>query len=123
MHWYRASAWDCHTMKHLKDNLPIFPDDPALARNSYPILVVMLFPALQNKFYLMKKILESEHKPLNVSLRKIKPGQVPTPGPPIPKMEGLKLSFLEPEAPSIQRTEHHIKQGPVKSSKKFKFTF
>ena len=28
MHWYSASAWEHHSMKHLKDNLPIYPDDP-----------------------------------------------------------------------------------------------
>ena len=32
-------------------------------------------------------------------------------------MEGLKLSSVEPQAPSIQRTKCHIKQGSVKSSK------
>ena len=29
MHWYSASAWEHHSMKHLKDNLPVFPDNPA----------------------------------------------------------------------------------------------
>ena len=29
MHRYSASAWEHHSMKHLKDNLPIYPDDPA----------------------------------------------------------------------------------------------
>ena len=33
---------------------------------------------------------------------------------PCPKTEGLKLSSLETPAP-----KHHIKQGPVKSSKKY----
>ena len=42
--------------------------------------------------------------------------QVPTPAPLTPKMDGLKLSFLEPQAP-----KHHIKQGPMKSSKKLNF--
>ena len=28
MHWYSASAWEYHSMKHLKDNLLIYPDDP-----------------------------------------------------------------------------------------------
>ena len=65
MHWYSATAWEDHTMKHLKDNLPIFPDDPALLRNSYPNLVVMLLLALQNKFYLMRKGLDSEQEEQN----------------------------------------------------------
>ena len=40
--------------------------------------------------------------------------QVSSPG---PKTEGLKLSSLETLVP-----KHHIKQGPIKSSKKLKFT-
>ena len=32
MHWYSASAWKHHSMKHLKDNLPIYPDDPAFSQ-------------------------------------------------------------------------------------------
>ena len=31
MWWYSASAWECHTCKHVEDNLPIHPDDPAFA--------------------------------------------------------------------------------------------
>ena len=34
-----------------------------------------------------------------------------------PKMEGLRLSSLEPQVP-----KHHIKQGSIKSSKRLKFT-
>ena len=29
MHWYSASAWEHHTCKHIQDNLPSHPDDPA----------------------------------------------------------------------------------------------
>ena len=28
MHWYSASAWKHHSLKHLNENLPIHPDDP-----------------------------------------------------------------------------------------------
>ena len=28
MQWYSASAWKHHSLKHLKENLPIHPDDP-----------------------------------------------------------------------------------------------
>ena len=54
MCWYSASAWEHHTMKHFKDNLPIFPDDPAFPQKFMPILLVMLFPVLQDRFYLMR---------------------------------------------------------------------
>ena len=32
MQWYRASAWEHHFLKHLKDNLPIYPDDPTFSQ-------------------------------------------------------------------------------------------
>ena len=32
MHWYSASAWKHHSPKHLKDNLPIHPDDPTFSQ-------------------------------------------------------------------------------------------
>ena len=41
------------------------------------------------------------------------PSQVSTPAPLTPKMEGLRLSYLDPQAP-----KHCSKQGPMKSSKK-----
>ena len=28
MRWYSASTWEYHSLKHLKENLPIHPDDP-----------------------------------------------------------------------------------------------
>ena len=36
MHWYSTSALEHHTMKHLEDNLPIFPDDPAFTQKFIP---------------------------------------------------------------------------------------
>ena len=32
MQWYSASAWEHHSRKHLKDNLPIYPDDPTISQ-------------------------------------------------------------------------------------------
>ena len=32
MHWYSASTWEPHTLKHLKENLAIYPDDPAFSQ-------------------------------------------------------------------------------------------
>ena len=42
------------------------------------------------------------------------PIQVSSPG---PKTEAIRLSSLESQVP-----KHHTKQGPIKSSKKLKFT-
>ena len=35
MRWY-ATDWENNTTKHLKDNLPVFPDDPAFAEKFIP---------------------------------------------------------------------------------------
>ena len=32
MWWYSASAWKHHSLKHLKENLPIHPDDPEFSQ-------------------------------------------------------------------------------------------
>ena len=32
MQWYSASAWERHSLKPLKDNLPIYPDDPSFSQ-------------------------------------------------------------------------------------------
>ena len=32
MHWYGASAWEHQSIKHLKNNLSIYPDDPAFSK-------------------------------------------------------------------------------------------
>ena len=32
LHWYSASAWEHHTSIHTKENLPIYPDDPAFSQ-------------------------------------------------------------------------------------------
>ena len=32
MQWYSASAWEHHSQKHLKDNLPIYPVDPTFSQ-------------------------------------------------------------------------------------------
>ena len=94
MHWYSTSAWEHHSVKHLKDNMPIFPDDPLFLSNSCHPLVMMLFPVPQDKVYLMKKRSESRQRLPNVSLSKNKTPIVTTPALLTPKMEGLRLKFL-----------------------------
>ena len=32
MQWYRASAWEHHTIKHVKENLPIHSNDPTFSQ-------------------------------------------------------------------------------------------
>ena len=55
MQWYSASAWQHHSLKHLKDNLPVYPDDPTFLNISWLPLVMVLFPVPQDKACLIKK--------------------------------------------------------------------
>ena len=32
MQWYSASTWEHHSLKHLKENIPIHPDDPEFSK-------------------------------------------------------------------------------------------
>ena len=34
MQWYSTSTWECHTVAHSKENLPIKPDNPSLSQQS-----------------------------------------------------------------------------------------
>ena len=122
MHWYNATAWEHHTMKQLKDSLPVFPNGPAftekfISQSSGDAAASTSKQVLPNKEEFRKWVqaakcfLEEEQTT----------GQVPTLVPLTPKREGLKLSSLEPQALSMSQ-KCHIKQGPVKSSKRLKFT-
>ena len=115
MQWYSASAWEHHSLKHLKDNLPIHPDDPVFLSNSWVLLVMMLFLVPPDKACLMRKRSENGLKLPNSSLRKNKtPVKSPLQA---PKTEGLRLSSLESQVSKCQ-----ITQGPIKSSIILKFT-
>ena len=118
MCWYSTSAWEHHSIKHLKDNLPIFPDNPTFPQqfmspssgDAVPSTLRQSLPheeEVRKWAGAAKCFFEEEQDP----------SQVSTPSPLTPKMEGLKPSSLEPQVP-----KHHIKQGPIKSSKKLKFT-
>ena len=83
--------------------------------NSQLSLVMMLSPVLLNKIYLTKKIRKwaetvkqflGEGQDLEVSQSSIS----------CSKTEGLKLCSLETSV-----LKHHVKEGPVKSSKKLKY--
>ena len=45
MHWYGTTALENHMMKHLKDYLPIFPDDPAFVGKFIPPPIGYVFPS------------------------------------------------------------------------------
>ena len=91
MHWYSASAWESHVRKHTQDDLPISPDDLAFAH-------------LPSKAILSTSGSTSEPLPAKVILERAKAAK----------------QYLEEEVAKSTSPKHHIKQGPVKSSKKWK---
>ena len=109
--WYSASAWEHHTLTHSKENLPIHPNDPAFSQqfacgpgdgatpstsvsvSNLPHAIIIHRQAEAAKHLLEEGSDQSTfHCPLS---------------------EG---SGLDPHKTS----KHHIKKGPVKSSKEIK---
>ena len=88
MQWFSTSAWENHICKHLQDGLPLFPDDPAFTQLSPETL-----PSTSGS--------TSESLPLDVVL-------------------GAKVAkqCLKEESKASTSLKCHVKQGPVKKSKK-----
>ena len=103
MHWYNASTWEHHTHRHVQDNLPIHPDDPAFFQQlakaeaipSTSKLTADLPKAdvIQKRAKASKQFLEEEGDKSTLS-------------------SSAEHASNPPEAP-----KHCTKQGPVKSSK------
>ena len=91
MHWYSASAWESHVHKHTQDDLPIFPDDLAFAH-----LPSEAVPSTSGS--------TSDPLPANIILERAKAAK----------------QYLEEEAAKSTPSKCPTKQGPVKSSKKWK---
>ena len=111
LHWYSASTWEHHTSTHTKENLPIHPDDPVFSHQfagnpgdgailstsgsvpDLPNATVIHKQAEAAKHFLEEGSDQSSfHCPLS------------------------KSSDLNP----CKIPKCHIKQGPIKSSKKIK---
>ena len=108
MHWYSASAWEHHTHKHAQENLPVYPDDPAFlqqfAKDEAIPSTSTFTPELPHVYVIHKRAKAAKH---------------------FLEGEGDKSTFpypstkeFEPSPPEVPK--YHIKQGPVKSSKKWK---
>ena len=106
-----------HALKHLNENLPIHTNDPkfsqqfacipgdeAMPSTSRPKLNLPHAEVICKWAEATKQFLEEEGD--------LEGGQTSSP---CPSAKGFRLSSHEATAP-----KHHIKQGPVKSSKKFK---
>ena len=108
MHWYSASDWEHQTLKHIKENLPIYLDDPAFfqqfAEDEAIPPTSKFTPELPHAKVIHKRaeaakqFLEEESSQSTF--------HCPSTDDPDPS---------HPKAPKC-----HIKQGPVKSSKKLK---
>ena len=115
MQWYSTSAWKPNSLKHLKENLSIHPDDPTFSHqlsgvtsdDAVPCTSKQNLPHEEEirKWAEAAKQFFEEQQDLEVSETSL----------PCSKTEGLKLSSLETPA-----LKCHVKQGPVKSSKKLK---
>ena len=114
MQWYSASAWEHHSLKHLKDNLPIHPDDPTISQQFMSSLSDDVIPSTSRQSLPHEEEVRKWAEAAKQFFEKEQdPSQVSCPG---PKVEGLRLSSLESQVP-----KHHIKQGPINSSEKLKF--
>ena len=116
--WYSTSAWEHHSIKHLKDNLAIFPDDPTFPQQfMLPSSSDAVPSTLRQGLPHEKEVRKWAQAAKCFFEEEQAPSQVSTPAPLTPKMEGLRLRSLEPQVPKC-----HVKQAPIKSSKKLKFT-
>ena len=117
MQWYSASTWEHHTLKHLKENFPIYSDDhefsqqfaygprdEATPSTSKPNLSFPNAEVICKWAEVAKHFLAEEGD--------LEGGQTSFP---CPSAEGFELSSHEAAAPKC-----HIKQGLVKTSKKYK---
>ena len=91
MHWYNASDWESHVCKCTQDDLPTFPDDLTFAH--LPLEAIPSTSSSTSEPFLAKVILETAK---------------------------AAKQYLEEEAAKSTPPKHHIKQGPFKSSKKWK---
>ena len=115
MCWYSASALEDHSLKHHKDNLSIYPDDPTFSQQLLGVSSddVIPYTSKQNlpheeevrKWAEAAKQFFEEEQDLEFSQTSL----------PCSKTGDLKLSSLETPA-----LKCHVKQGLVKSSKKLK---
>ena len=117
MQWYSASTWEHHTLTHIKKNLPIHPDDPEFSQQLAHVPGDEATPSTSkpNLNFSHTEVICKQTEAAKHSLEEegdLEGGQTSYP---CPSVESFRLSSHEATAP-----KWHTKQGPVKSSKKFK---
>ena len=117
MQWYSASAWEHHSLKHLKEELSIHPDDLNFSQQFACVpgddVVSSTSKPKQNLPH--KEVIRKQTEAAKQFFKEEQDLESSQTSLPCPKSEGLQLSSLEIPAP-----KHHIKQRPIKSSKKLK---
>ena len=84
-------------MKHLKDNLPIFPDDTAFSQQFMSPCSCDAVPSTSRQSLAHEEEVRKQAEAAKCFFEEEQdPSQASTPAPLTPKMEGLRLSFLEP---------------------------
>ena len=111
MCWYSASAWKHHTLKHINENLPIYPNDPAFCQQ-FSYVSKDGATSSTSKSTLELPHTEVIHKRAEVAKQFL-------------EEESGQSTFhcptTEDSGPSHHEApKHHIKHRPVKSSKKWK---
>ena len=89
MQWFSTLVWENHVHKHSQDGLPLFPNDTAFTQLSPEIL-----PSTSGS--------TSKSLPLDVILERAK----------------VAKQCLKEESRASTSLKCHVKQGPIKKSKK-----
>ena len=115
MWWYSASAWEHHSLKHHKENLPIHLDDPTFSQQFSGIPSDDVIPCTSKQILHHEEEIRKWAETVKQFIEEDQDMEVSQTSLPCSKTEGLKLSSLKTPA-----HKHHVKLGPVKSSKTLK---
>ena len=112
MWWYSASAWQHHSLKHLKDNLPIYPDDATFSQQFLGVLSDDVVSCTSKQNVPHEEEVRKQAKAAKQFLEEEQEQKVSQTSLPCSKTERLKLSSL-----ANPFCKCHVKQRPIKSSK------
>ena len=109
--WYSASAWEHHTSTHTKENLPIYPDDPAFSQQFAGSSGDGAIPSTSRWIPDLPHATVI-HQTAEAAKHFLGEGS-----------DQSSFHYLLTESPYLNPhkiSKQHIKQGPIKSSKKIK---
>ena len=115
MQWYRATAWENHTAKHCKDNLPTYPDIPEFAKKFKPQSGDYASLSTSKQLLPHEKEIMKQVQAANCFLGRTANHTCS----PASQERGFEVECSG--ATGLHEAhEAHIRQGPIKSSKKIK---